>query len=75
MANDFVDLEQVKSFLDQLIEDFESQYFLEGSKRIIFNTFLNLFTYTLQKFKVIESKKNLQSAMKPPTSIKKYSSN
>lgn len=59
LANDFVDLEQVKSFLDQLIDDFETQYFLEGSKRIIFNTFINLFTYTLQKFKVIESKKNL----------------
>jgi len=47
LANDFVDLEQVRSFLDQLIDDFESQYFLEGSKRIIFNTFINLFTYTL----------------------------
>lgn len=60
-ANEFVDLEQVKAFLDQLTDDFESQYFLEGSKRVIFNTFVNLFTYTLQKFKTIESKKNFSA--------------
>jgi hypothetical protein len=59
--NEFLDLEQVKAFLEQLTEDFESQYFLDGSKRIIFNTFVNLFTYTLQKFKTIECKKKFQS--------------
>jgi hypothetical protein len=56
--NDFVDLDQVNGFLEQLTNDFENQYHLDGSKRVIFNTFVNLFTYTLQKFKTIEHRKN-----------------